>query len=533
MKIFGSSRNNKHSSGHHTPAHRASAPKAGGSGKKAPGKRMRNLIIVLAVIVVVALAAVIGYSMWEAPPDIAAPSAAVTPTPDQSTPTPDQSTETPDPSADPSESPDPALEALNNPSPTPEMDAEALTTERNDGVYTFLVVGRDRASNSTDTIIVGKFDTKAHTIDLVNIPRDTLVNIGWNGTPKKLNAIYPGYINSGKSGIEGLLQQIKNLLGYDVDFYAVVNIDMVIEVIDALGGVDFDVPVNMDYDDPHQNFHVHLKKGYQHLDGNQAMGVFRFRQGNYAGTGYPRGDLQRIETQQALLMALAGQMLDLGNIPNLKTVIDICMENVETTLSASNMAFFARQFLKCSRDDINFRSVSIGSSTAINGISFVSLPINGWLEIVNEHLSPYKDPITRANVNMIATTNGYTIETTLGYIAGGYESFYCVMCTSKHGATKYHAAGVCPPDPSEDPEVSESPEVSPEASESPAPTTTPDAATPTPDAATPTPDAATPTPDAATPTPPPAADPTPTPPPASDPTPTPPPAVTEVPGGEG
>ncbi|MBO5976204.1 MAG: LCP family protein, partial [Oscillospiraceae bacterium] len=435
--------------------------------------------------------------------------------------------------AEPSETPELDPEELNNPSPTPEIDAEALTTERNDGVYTFLVVGRDKASNSTDTIIIGKFDTKAHTIDLVNVPRDTLVNIGWNGTPKKLNAIYPGYINSGKSGIEGLLQQTKNLLGFDVDFYAVVNIDMVIEVIDALGGVDFDVPINMDYDDPIQNFHVHLKKGYQHLNGNQAMGVFRFRQGNYAGTGYPRGDLQRIETQQALLMALAGQMLDLGNIPNLKNIIDICMSNVETTLSASNMAFFARQFLKCSRDSINFRSVGIGSSTAINGISFVSLPINGWLDIVNQYLNPYKDPITRKNVNMIATSNGYTIETTLGYLAGGYESFFCVMCTSKHGTTKYHAAGVCPPDVSEDPEASESPEVSPEASESPAPTTTPDAATPTPDAATPTPDAATPTPDATTPTPPPAIDPTPTPPPAPDPTPVPPPAVTEVPGGEG
>ena len=83
MKIFGSSKNNKHSSGHHAPAHSAPAAKSGGAGKKAPGKRLRNLIIVLAVIVVVALGAVIGYSMWEAPPDIAPPSAASTPTPSQ------------------------------------------------------------------------------------------------------------------------------------------------------------------------------------------------------------------------------------------------------------------------------------------------------------------------------------------------------------------------------------------------------------------------------------------------------------------
>ena len=486
MKIFGSNKNSKHGSAQHAPVRKASAPKAESSGKKSPGKRLRTTLIVLAVVVVVILGAVIGYSMWEAPPDIA-PSAAATPTPEQpESPSPSQDLETPEPS----DSPDPSDE-LNTPSPTPEIDAEALTTERNDGVYTFLVVGRDKGSNSTDTIIVGKFDTKAHTIDMVNIPRDTLVNIGWNGTPKKLNAIYPGYINSGKDGVEGLLQQIKNLLGYDVDFYAVVNIDMVIQVIDALGGVDFDVPIDMHYDDSFQGFSVHLNKGYQHLDGYQAMGVFRFRQGGwYQGVkygGYPRGDLQRIETQQALLMALAGQMLDLGNIPNLKNIIDICVSNVETTLSASNMAFFARQFLKCSKDSINFHSVGIGSSTAINGISFVSLPINDWLDIVNEHLSPYKDPITRKNVNMIATSNGYTIESTLGYVAGGFESFYCVMCTSKHGTTQYHAAGMCPPDPSEEPEASASPDPSesPVVSASPetSPTTSPeggDATAPTP-----------------------------------------------------
>ena len=460
MKIFGSNKNSKHGSAQHAPARKASAPKAEGSGKKLPGKRLRTTLIVLAVVVVVILGAVIGYSMWEAPPDIA-PSAAATPTPEQAeSPSPSQNLETPEPS----DSPDPSQDELNTPSPTPELDAEPLTTERNDGVYTFLVVGRDKGSNSTDTIIVGKFDTEAHTIDMVNIPRDTLVNIGWSGTPKKLNAIYPGYINSGKDGVEGLLQQIKNLLGYDVDFYAVVNIDMVIQVIDALGGVDFDVPIDMHYEDDFQGFSVHLSKGYQHLNGTQAMGVFRFRQGGwYQGVkygGYPRGDLQRIETQQALLMALAGQMLDLGNIPNLKNIIDICVNNVQTTLSASNMAFFARQFLKCSKDDINFHSVGIGSSTAINGISFVSLPINDWLDIVNEYLSPYKDPITRKNVNMIATSNGYTIESTLGYVAGGFESFYCVMCTSKHGTTQYHAAGMCPPDPSEEPEVSASPDPS-------------------------------------------------------------------------
>ena len=327
----------------------------------------------------------------------------------------------------------------------------ALLTTRDDGVYTFMVVGRDAASKSTDTIIVGKFDTNKHTIDMVNIPRDTLINIGWATTPKKINAVYPGYENSGKSGIDGLKHQVKNLLGFDVDFYAVVNINVVEKVIDAIGGVDFDVPINMDYDDASQNFHVHLKKGYQHLHGYEALGVFRFRTGGYVGgiltPGYPGGDVQRIQTQQSLLMAIASQTLSLGNIPNLTNIIDLCVQNVETTLNASNMAYFARQFLKCSMDSINFHEMPIATTSVINGVSYVAIAPNAWIEMVNEYLNPYDEDITRGNVSILtANDNGTWIESTTGYIEGSWESFYCQTCSYRNNwKATYHTPGACPP----------------------------------------------------------------------------------------
>ncbi len=406
-------------------------------------KGLKAAMVSLAVVVVVVLGVVIGYSMWEAPPPIAGPSELVaTPSP---TPTP---TPTPTPSGDDPEDPEPSQEPVETP-PVDEFEG-ALMTERDDGIYTFLLVGRDAASNSTDTIIVGKFDTNKHTIDMVNIPRDTLINIGWCTTPKKINAVYPGFENNGKSGIDGLRTQVKNFIGFDVDFYAVVNINVVEKVIDAIGGVDFDVPINMDYDDGSQNFHVHLKKGYQHLNGYEALGVFRFRTGGYVGgvltPGYPGGDVQRIQTQQSLLMAIASQMLSLGNIPNLTTIIDLCIQNVETTLNASNMAFFARQFLKCSMDDINFHEMPIATSSIINGVSYVAVAPNSWIELINERLNPYSQDVTTANVSILtANENGSWIESTTGYIEGSWESFYCQSCSYKNNwKATWHTPGACP-----------------------------------------------------------------------------------------
>ncbi len=490
MKLIGNNHNNKHSGKHeahgHVAEHKkpaeehaapvetpavpaaetapaapaaeaAKAPKAKKETKGGMKKGLKAALVSLAVVVVVALGVVIGYSMWEAPPEIPGPTQILT------TPTP-----TPTPGTEPGDAP---AEEDPQPSPSPEIEAPVddfageLITERDDGIYTFLLVGRDYASNSTDTIIVGKFDTNKHTIDMVNIPRDTLININWGTTPKKINAVYPGYTNSGYSGINGLLDHVKNFVGFNVDFYAVVNINVVVDVIDAIGGVDFDVPINMDYDDASQSFHVHLKKGMQHLNGYEALGVFRFRMGGYVNgvktEGYPGGDVQRIQTQQALLMAIAKQTLSLGNIPNLTNIIDVCVKNVETTLKAENMAFFARQFLKCSMDDINFREMPINTYSIINGVSYVSVAPDSWIEVINQYLNPYSEPVTRNNVSILtANETGSWIESTTGYIAGSWESFYCQTCSAKNGwKAVWHTPGACPTDDPvvEDPFVSTDP----------------------------------------------------------------------------
>lgn len=432
MELYGNRRRKKKK-----PA--PTADKAAGSEQKspqaaAPGKTaysakrkkaLRRALIVVGVIVLAIVGVIVGYSLWEKPPEIAG------------------ADKTPGPSASPKPTASARPEPTDEPDPDdPEIDPfdGALLTDRDDGVYTFLLVGRDHQSNSTDTIMVGRLDTSKHSISCVNIPRDTMANISWGSTPKKINAVYPGYYNSGRDPVEGLMTHVKNMVGFDIDCYAVVNLKVVEDVINEIGGVDFDVPIDMDYDDPSQHFHVHLKAGQQHLNGYETLGVFRYRYGNN-GNSYPGGDLERIGVQHSLLKSIATQMLSLGNIPNLGNVIQLCLDNVETDLDASNMAFFARQFLMCSPENINFEMAPLISSSSINNISYVSLDVNAWLELINENINPYKEEVTRSNVNILVSNgDGSYIESTTGTIAGGYDSFACNMPGCELRGS-YHAPG--------------------------------------------------------------------------------------------
>lgn len=390
---------------------------------KQPMPRGRKALIIIGVVIVILAAALIAYSIWERPPQIA-PTPAVTASPAPAEPKP-AGTDKPD---DP-EQPVPTPEPTEIPA---EKDPDALVADRDSGKYTVLVVGRDHASNSTDTILVVRLDTKAHRIDCVSIPRDTMINIGWATTPKRINAVYPGCVNSGSDPVAGVKMHIRNLIGFDVDCYSIVNIKAVEDAVDCVGGIWYDVPYDMVYEDDVQYLNIDIKAGYQLLNGSDAVKLCRFR------AGYAGGDLQRIGVQQDFLKAAAKQMLSLGNIPNLGELVNILVENVDTDLTAGNIAWFARQFLLCKMEDIHFHTLP-NSLCAINGVSLVSVIQNEWLDMVNEALNPYTEPVTAANVNLLMSDYlGTNVWSTTGVVAGGPDSFYCMDCTIKSGGTPVH-----------------------------------------------------------------------------------------------
>ena len=117
-----------------------------------------------------------------------------------------------------------------------------------------------------------------------------MVNVSWD--IKKINSVYNTY-GGGDRGIQALYKEISQLVGFEPDYQVIVEWEAVGEIVDAMGGVWFDVPRNMNYDDPLQNLHIHQRKAIALLTGEDAMEVLRYRHDNRKNgvtLGYPEGD---------------------------------------------------------------------------------------------------------------------------------------------------------------------------------------------------------------------------------------------------
>jgi len=287
--------------------------------------------------------------------------------------------------------------------------------------YTVLVVGKDQIQSNTDTIMLARYDAVEHNVNVISIPRDTLVNVP--SKVKKINTVY--YNDNG--GIEALMDEVQDIAGFRPDSYVVVDTSAFEKIIDTLGGVYFDVPVDMDYEDPTQNLSIHIQKGYQWLNGENALKVYRFRH------GYAMGDIDRLEVQHNLIKACAEQMLKLGNITKLYSAAKIISENSETNLSYGNMQWYAQEFLKMSMENINIMTLPGDYSCSIRGGSYVGIKVDEWIAMVNQNLNPLKLPIKAEDCNIlyqIANDGAYQLSpsnfvvTNGGEVAGGLNSFY-------------------------------------------------------------------------------------------------------------
>ena len=222
-----------------------------------------------------------------------------------------------------------------------------------------------------------------------------MINASWD--IKKINSVYS---RSG-DGIDALLKRVKTLVGFTPDFHVKVDLKMFVELVDLVEGVEFDVPRNMNYDDPYQNLHIHINKGLQTLDGKQAMGVIRYRHDNRRNgvtKGYPDGDLGRIKTQQAFLKAMVEQVLKPKNMTKAGPLIEVFKKNVETDLSFQNILWFAKSAymggLKV--EDVNFVTMPntpkyVYTRSTGNNQSYVVPNARELLELVNNELSPFTE----------------------------------------------------------------------------------------------------------------------------------------------
>lgn len=288
--------------------------------------------------------------------------------------------------------------------------------DRRQDFYTFLVIGRDTGGGgNTDTILLASYDLKNQNMNVLSIPRDTMVNVAWD--VKKINSVYNSY-GKGDKGIEALGKEIAQLVGFTPDFQVVLEWKAVGELVDALSGVNFDVPRNMYYNDPTQNLHINIKKGFQKLSGEQAMQVVRFRDGP---NGYANGDLGRIETQQSFLKAVITQCLSISNVGRMKELTQVFKDNVTTNLTIGNLAWFGEKALSggLSMENVNFftmpcTSGGVWSRSYGQKLSYVLPKTDELVALINEHFNPYKDDLQKNELDIMYVSSDGTIASSTG-----------------------------------------------------------------------------------------------------------------------
>ena len=288
--------------------------------------------------------------------------------------------------------PDPDPSAAQEPE-NPEDDARPLSSEeRKEHFYTVLMAGLDDENGGSDTNLLMALDAENGTINVVSLPRDTLLNVSWS--VKKLNNAYH------HGGISQTRTEVSRLLGIPVDYYVTVDLRAFVELVDAIDGVDFDIPVDMDYDDPEQDLHIHFKKGPRHLTGQQALEVVRWRQNN-DGTGYATADIGRIGTQQAFLTAVAKQTLHVSNLDKIPEMAEIFSTRVETDLKLANLIWIGEQALSMGSDSIAFHTLPGDGAGYYKGGSYYVLDPEGVLELIDTYFNPYKRPLTREDMDIL------------------------------------------------------------------------------------------------------------------------------------
>lgn len=255
--------------------------------------------------------------------------------------------------------------------------------------YTILLSGVDDAGGGSDTNLFVRFDAGNKRVDVVSLPRDTLLHTA--RVSNKLNFSYAS------GGTERLRADVENLLGVPVDFTITVDLDGFIALVNRIGGVDFDVPENMDYDDPAQHLHIHYAKGVQHLNGRQAMEVVRWRKNN-DGIGYADADIGRIATQQAFLKDVAKQALRLENASALAQVFSTY---VTTDLSIGNLVWLAGEALSIGTEGVHFHTLPGNGAGYYRRESVYVLDPEATLALVNEALNPYDEALVMDELDIL------------------------------------------------------------------------------------------------------------------------------------
>lgn len=243
-------------------------------------------------------------------------------------------------------------------------------TAENLGTVYIVITGESQ--NLTDSIMVCAYNPKSNKATMMSIPRDTYTgsNQSKATASDKINTLY-------QKSPEKLLEEINEITGLNIKYYMNIDTKGLRELIDSIGGVYFDVPIDMDYDDPTQDLHIHLKAGNQLLDGEKAEHLLRFRHNN-DGTSYPSSygdnDIGRMKTQREFIKLLIQQVSNKKSLNDLKQYVQIVKNNVTTNFNLDDIIDYAPYVIEFNTENLKTTTLP-GEPKKCNGV---------WLYIPND-----------------------------------------------------------------------------------------------------------------------------------------------------
>jgi LCP family protein required for cell wall assembly len=238
-----------------------------------------------------------------------------------------------------------------------------------------LLVGTD--GGRSDTMMIMSLGLESKNIKLLSVPRDTYYHLkGYNAyDQRKLNAVY-GH-GEEKGGVKGVKTAVEEITKLKIPYYIEVNYEAVMEIVDLVGGVEFEVPFNMNYDDPTAKppLHIQLKKGVQVLDGPKAIQFLRWRKNN-GSTG--TGDIDRTKRQQEFVTAAAKKAFGL----KLPMVIKAAYDNMTTNIALQDMLYLGTKMIGTDLGTIEKQTLP-GAVDMKNGYSYL-LPDEAAIKLLME-----------------------------------------------------------------------------------------------------------------------------------------------------
>ena len=263
---------------------------------------------------------------------------------------------------------------------------------RNQDQVNFLILGKDRWAYNTDVIIIASYNVADGAISMMQIPRDTYIDIGRGN--HKANSLLASFYSEAlrnkekdpqAAALQNLEKALEQVLCITIDYYAMMDLNGFVNIVNALGGVEINVPFDMKYKDPYQNLNINLKKGKQTLNGDQAEQFIRFR------ADYVEGDIGRVDAQKLFIGACLKKVKNNFNVSTISAIAEQAMQYIKTDIPLQDLVYYAKSAISVDLDKMTMLTLPgiQGRQYESSGTWYYIAYRDGTLSAINKYFNSY------------------------------------------------------------------------------------------------------------------------------------------------